>query len=212
MEELFTPVELELKKELENLQLPSPDLLQYYADTRKRIVWIDYEIDSSLLFVVKQILQWNREDVGIPKEKRKPICLLIFSPGGDLYAAFSCIDTILLSETPVITVNMGEASSAGLYILLSGEKRYCLPSATSVLHSGSAALQGTASQVDSSAQYYKAQLERMKNFVLSKTTIDPKLYKKKYDVDWYFNAEDCIKYGIVDEILTDLNSIIGVDI
>ena len=209
MNEYMQPVTLVIPKELENVQLPSPELLSYYTDMQRRIIWVDFEIDDRLLLIIKQILRWNQEDIGVPKEQRKPIHMLIFSPGGDLYLAFGCIDVMKLSVTPIITVNMGEASSAGLYLLLSGDKRYCLPNATSVLHSGSATLGGTASQVNSSAQYYKDQLNRMKNFVLERTTIDARTYKKRQDEDWYLSAEDQLKLGVVDGIVDSLAYIIG---
>lgn len=131
---------IEVPANVENLLLPDPGLLVYYHEKQHRTLWIDDFINEGLLFTVKQILNWNREDAGIPIEQRQPIHMLIFSPGGELDFAFSLIDAIRMSKTPVVTVNMGNAMSAGLYILLAGHKRYAMPSSIAMLHSGSALL------------------------------------------------------------------------
>jgi len=206
---MYNEVSIAIPQNIENLQLPSPELLSYYKDIQRRVIWVDFEIDEGLMETVKQILRWNHEDRNVPKDQRKPIHMLIYSPDGDLEATFSCVDVMMMSETPIITINMGNALSGGMCLLLAGQKRYCLPSATAMLHSGSAVFGGTASQVSSVTQYYKVQLERMKKFVMSRTTIDARTYNKRKDEDWYFTAEDQIKYGIVDEIANSICNVIG---
>ena len=49
----------------------------------------------------------------------------------------------------------------------------------------------------------------MKNFVLGRTAIDARTYKKRQDDDWYLSAEDQLKYGVVDGIVGDISGIIG---
>lgn len=68
---------------IENLSLPNPELLQFYKDVENRIIWIEGEIDESLFEASKLIMGWNREDRDIKPEDRKPIKILINSPGGD---------------------------------------------------------------------------------------------------------------------------------
>ena len=67
-------------RSVENLQLPNPELLQFYQDEKDRTIWIEGEIDESLFEVSKLILKYNKEDKGIPVEQRTPIKLLIFEP------------------------------------------------------------------------------------------------------------------------------------
>lgn len=202
---------IHIPSQLENLQLPSPELLTYYTGIQRRILWIDDFIDESLLFQVKQILNWNCEDVGKSIEQRQPIRLLIFSPGGELDPAFSLIDAIRLSETPVTTINMGNAMSAGLYILLAGHKRYCLPHSIAMWHQGSSVLGGSAGQTLAAAQQYKSQLDRIKDYTLSRTKITPAQYKKRQEDDWYFDAKDQLKYGIVDAVVESMDKITCVE-
>ena len=47
----------------------------------------------------------------------------------------------------------------------------------------------------------------MRAFILSKTNITPKTYKKNEDKDWFLDANKQLEYGLVDAILTDFNEI-----
>ena len=199
---------VELPESLENLKLPSPQLLAHYRDLRDRIVWVDAPIDESLMETVKQILAWNREDRGVPKAERKPIRMLVNSPGGDLDATLSCFDVMLASETPITTVNMGNAMSGGLLLLIAGEKRYCLKNSTALLHNGSTSIGGTASQAKATMDYYKSQLATLTQIILDRTAIDAKLYKKRQNDEWYFSGQDQVKYGIVDEMVQCANQLL----
>ena len=62
-----------LDSELENLKLPNPELVEYYNDVEKREMWINYDIDDSLFDLTKKIYQYNKEDIGVPVDERKPI-------------------------------------------------------------------------------------------------------------------------------------------
>jgi len=200
---------LQIPENLENMKLPAPELLSYYNDLDKRTIWIEHEIDQGVLEIAKKILQWNREDKDIPVDERTPIRLLIMSPGGELVSALSLINTMELSKTPIYTYSMGETSSAALYILLAGHKRYALKDTTSVLHKGSAVFGGIANQIDSSVGWYKVQLSRLKDYVLAKTTLDTRTYKKRQDDDWYLTVDEMLKYSFIDGVIEDIETIIG---
>ena len=204
----FEAIDLMMPQNLENLQLPAPELLTFYKDIENRTLWVDSEIDSGLMEAVKWILRWNQEDAGKPREVRKPIRMLINSPGGDLDVTLSCFDVMLASETPITTINMGNAMSGGLLLLIAGEKRYCLKNSTALLHNGSTSIGGTASQAKATMDYYKTQLATLTQIVLDRTTIDAKLYKKRQNDEWYFSSHDQMKYGIVDEIVQCMNQLL----
>jgi len=199
---------LQIPESLENMKLPAPELLGYYKDLDERIVWIDYEIDQSVVEVAKKILEWNREDSEITPENRKPIKLLLMSPGGDLVPALTLINIMELSKTPIYTYSMGETSSAALYILLAGNKRYALKNTTSVLHKGSAVFGGIANQVESSMAWYKAQLAYFKDYVLTRTTLSSQMYGKRQNDDWYLTVDEMLKYSFIDGVVENIDTII----
>ena len=98
---------LNIPHNLENLQLPDPELLTFYKGIKDRSFWIDNEIDDYSLEIARLILQWNKEDSDIEVENRLPIKLFFFSPGGDLDVNNTLIDVIKLSKTPIWGINMG---------------------------------------------------------------------------------------------------------
>lgn len=193
---------------VENLQLPNPELLQFYQDEKDRILWIEGEIDESLFEVSKLILKYNKEDKGVPIEQRSPIKLLIHSPGGNLDETLAFVALMGISKTPIWTINAGWAYSAAGLILMAGHKRFALPNTQCLIHSGSGGVGGSFEQAEAQMKNYKELVAKMREFILSKTTIDPKLFKKKNSSEWYISTEEMLVNGIVDEIVTDLDEIL----
>ena len=198
-----------IPEELENVKLPSPELLSFYENLQERVIWIDDEIGDQLLQYSKYILKWNMEDekAGIRVEDRKPIKLMIFSPGGSLYSCNHFVDIIELSKTPVWGINVGMAMSASFLILISCHKRLCTKNSVALIHQGSSGISGNAADVISSAKNYESQLNRLKDRVLEKTTIPSRLYNAKLKEDWYLDASEQLKYGIVETIVGDISEL-----
>lgn len=111
-------LDIAIPQNVENLQLPDPSLLQFYKNYDNRILWIDDEITTMTLEYAKMVMQWNFEDKqnNIPKNERKPIKVIFFSPGGDLEVNNCLVDTLSLSDTKVIGINVGMAASSGCFI------------------------------------------------------------------------------------------------
>lgn len=210
MEENVQVLDILLPKELDNFKLPSPELLDLYADRKNRIIYIDYDIDESLLRDVgRQIIEYNRSDRGKPVKERTPIVILINSGGGCLDSTYATIAIMETSKTPIITVNMNCAYSAAGLILMAGHKRYCMPRSQVLIHSGSAqGISGNYEDIQESTKSYKKMIEEMREFIVSKTKIDKSLMKKNQSKDWYLPTSEQIELGVVDEIVTDLDSIL----
>ncbi len=200
---------VEIPKAVENLNLPAPELITFYKNLENRVLWIDQDIDISLLEYSKYIMRWNKEDelASLSIESRVPIKLFIFTHGGEIDACFNLLDICALSKTPIITVNMGNAFSAGLLLLSIGHKRYTLSKASAMVHSGSGGFNGTYEQTKAQMDLYNKIVKMMENYVLERTKIDQKTFNKHKKDDWYLTAEEQVEYGIVDAIVTDLSQI-----
>ena len=205
MEEMM---KLMIPTNLENLQLPSPELLTYYRNLEDRVIWIDYGVDESILEVSKLIMYFNKEDRDVPVEQRKPIKLLLYSYGGDGQACFSLLDVIALSKTPVYTINMGVSMSAGLLILLAGHKRLCLKNSIALAHSGSGGTCGTYEQTEAQMKDYQRFVKTMRDYIIERTDIDSKTLNKYKSKEWYLYAEDQVKYRVVDKIIDNIDEIL----
>lgn len=181
--------------------LPDPDLLMFYKNLRRREIWLDESIGAKTLSVSRLIMDFNKQDEGIPVEERKPIKIFIYSYGGEVSACFNLIDTITTSKTPVYTYNMGVAMSAAFFILIAGHKRFATRFSTALIHSGTGGAKGTFEQTEAQMKDYKHSIEVIREYTLQKTKIDQKLFNKNKSVEWYIYSEDQLKYGIIDKII-----------
>lgn len=203
-------LDIAIPENVENMQLPSPELLTFYKNFEDRILWIDNEINDYSIEYAKYIMQWNRDDKsdGIKKEDRKPIKLLFFSPGGDLNVNNMLVDTIALSETKVIGINCGMAASAACFIYLSCHERLTLPNAQFLIHQGAGSFEGTYDIVVSAITNYQKEIENLGKFVLSRTNIPENVFYENFITNWYIDANEAIKYGLCSKIITSLDEII----
>ena len=203
-------VNVHIPGNVENLALPDPALLQFYRNSENRIIWLDTEISEDSLEYAKMIVQWNLEDKmsNIPPEERKPIKIVIFSPGGDLEVNNCLVDTIMLSQTKVIGINAGEAASSGCYIYLACHERLSFPNATFMIHQGAGSFNGTYEQVVAAIINYQRQIDELGEFVLSRTNIPDEVFAEHFSSDWYLSAEEALKYGITHRIVNSLDEIL----
>lgn len=203
-------VDVVVPKDVADMKLPAPELVDYYNDMHNRVIYVDYDIDNTLMREVgRQILEYNRVDKGKPSNERTPIVMLINSCGGDLSATYATIAIMETSITPIITVNMNEAYSAAGLLLMAGHKRYCMPRSQILIHSGSAqGIGGNYEDIQESTKSYKKMVEEMREFIVSKTSIDKALMKKNQSRDWYLDTSEQINLGCVDEVLADLDNIL----
>lgn len=201
-------LDIMLPENLENMQLPAPELVNYYRLAENRIFYVDFEIDMSILEIQKAIICINVADRNVPTEQRVPIKVFIDSVGGLLVESMSLASVMAMSKTPVITVNIGEAYSGGAILLLAGHKRYGLPYSKALLHTGSGSVGGTFEQTEQAQKNYKKQVAEMGEFILQRSGMDEKLYKKNKSKDWYLDAQEQINTGIIHEVVTDLDMIL----
>lgn len=184
------------------VNLTYPDIYEM-EDLEERRLYINDTIDSEVVdTIVYHIMRYNREDKGIEVKERKPIILYINSNGGSVSDGYAVIDAVVNSITPVYTVNQGYCYSMGFLIFLSGSKRYCMPSATFLMHDGSTMGWDSTAKMKDRMDFETKQVEEYtKKYIMSRTSIDEKLYDEKYRVEWYFYPTEAKKNGVVDYIV-----------
>ena len=197
-----------IPQSIENLSLPAPELVSFYRHYENRVYWVEGEIDESIMYLSKMIIDCNHEDKGKPVEERKPIKIFISSNGGLLDETMSLVRLIAISKTPVITINACYCYSAASLILIAGHKRYALPGTRCLFHSGSGGATGTFDQAQAAMEDYKKLVKQMQNYILSRTSIDSKLFNKKKAYDWYLNTDEMLERGVVDVIVEDIDEIL----
>lgn len=200
-------IAIDIPEELENMKLPSPELLTFYKEIERRVFWLLGPVDTSLYYLIQYIIQWNIEDKGTPVEKRTPIRIIIASGGGDLEVEKTLSSIIEMSETPVYGIAIGMCASAASMIYLSCHKRYALPNTTFVFHQGSCTdLGGTYQQVLAFMENYEKDIEAMAMFYKTHTSYPAELIDAKLESgDWYIDAYEALENGVTHEVIQNLN-------
>jgi ATP-dependent Clp protease protease subunit len=170
---------------------------------KKRMVFLWGQVDDkSAEDVTSQLLYLDAVDPG------KEIKFYINSPGGVVTAGMVIYDTMKLIKSPVITVCMGLCASMGSILLSGGEKgkRLIYPSGRVMIHQPSIGkLFGQASDIQIHAKEI-ARTKEMGARVLAENcskSVDELI--KDFDRDFWMNAEESVKYGIVDKIVKDID-------
>ncbi|MDO8514503.1 MAG: ATP-dependent Clp endopeptidase proteolytic subunit ClpP [bacterium] len=166
---------------------------------KERIVFLGGSIDSDVAnLVVAQFLFLASED---PK---KDISFYINSPGGQVSAGLAILDTMNHIQPNVSTVCVGMAASMAAVLLSAGEKgkRFALPNAEVMIHQPHGGAEGQAADIAITAKQILKLRERL-NKILAKNT-GQKLEKIATDVDrdFFMDAQESVKYGIVDKVLS----------
>ena len=169
-------------------------------------MWIDTEVDEGCLDIVKKIIDWNKEDVGV--ENPIPIKIFFFSPGGELDVNNALIDVITLSKTPIYGYNIGRCYSAAAYIFLSCHKRFGLANAQFVLHQGSGRFEGTYQEVLPQMMAYQAQIANLADFVAQRTGYSAEEVAENIISDWYIDTEEGLERGVYHEIVSNMNQLL----
>ena len=193
---------------VENMQLPAPELLNFYKALEDRVYWLSDEINTFTLELIQYILRWNKEDIGKPVEERKPIKILFFCNGGDLEVYRSIADIISLSQTPIYGIVIGTAYSAAGMIFLSCHKRFMLRSSVVLFHRGSGQISGGFNEVYAAMTEYHAQVEEMIEEVSQRTNYTREECEERMTTDWYVRADEALEHGVCDKIITNIEEIL----
>lgn len=202
-------MEIIIPESVDNMQLPAPELITFYKNLENRTIWLDDEVDDCSIEFGRYIINWNCEDIMEPVEKRKPIRIMIMSPGGSLEVNNALIDIIKMSKTPIYSYNMGTAASAACFIFMACHKRFSMPNATFLLHKGSAeGMGGTFDQLSQSMDEYKRQIKELTDFIMAHSKIPKATLNKNLKGEWYVTAKKAYEdYGFVDAIVTDIDEL-----
>jgi ATP-dependent Clp protease protease subunit len=165
---------------------------------KDRIIFLGEDVNPHTAnLVVAQMLFLEAED---PK---KDIIFYINSPGGHVYDGMAIYDTMQYVKCDVQTVGIGMQASMGAFLLSSGTKgkRFVLPSSTIMIHQPSSGTRGKVTDMEIDLKE-GLRLKKLLNEILAKNT-GQKLatIEKDVDRDYWMNAEEAKKYGLVDQVI-----------
>lgn len=178
------------------------DEVFYLKDLTQRKLFLNGPVtQDTVLDTVRHIMQFNREDAGIPPHLRRPILLYLCSRGGEEEPGYMLIDAILNSTTPVYTINLGLWYSMGFLIGLAGHKRFATKHARFLMHDGSSMVMESASKMQDIVEFQRKADERTKQYVLEHSKLTSEEYDAKTRVEWYLFADEAREMGFIDAII-----------
>jgi ATP-dependent Clp protease protease subunit len=166
---------------------------------KERVIFMVGQVEDYMAnLIVAQMLFLEAEN------PEKDIHLYINSPGGSVTAGMSIYDTMQFIKPDVSTICIGQACSMGALLLTGGTagKRYCLPHSRMMIHQPLGGFQGQASDIEIHAREILTIRERL-NKVLAHHTGQPMdVIARDTDRDNFMSGEDAVKYGLIDQVLT----------
>jgi ATP-dependent Clp protease protease subunit len=163
---------------------------------RERIVFITGEVEDHMAsLIVAQLLF-------LESENSQDISMYINSPGGVVTAGMAIHDTMQYIKPKVRTVCVGQAASMGSFLLAAGEPgmRVALPNARIMVHQPSGGARGMASDIEIQAKEILRIRSRMNDLYVKYTGQSLTDIEKALDRDTFLEAEEALKFGIVDKV------------
>ena len=157
----------------------------------------------------------------LSQKSREPIKLIINSPGGEAITALTLYDVIQISPAPVYTIGLGICASAAAILLASGKAghRYIFPHTKCCLHMMWRVVQEQRIEADDEEaekekekrdrqlEVFKKMQEEIISLIIKHCNKEDTQevrtrIRKELKSELWLNAEEAVKYGLVDQIIT----------
>jgi ATP-dependent Clp protease, protease subunit len=174
---------------------------KYFFENRAVYLWGEVN-DRSAKDVVNKLLLLDADKPG------EEIKFFINSPGGMVTSGMVMYDTMKMLKSPVSTICMGLAASMGSILLSGGTKgkRFIYPHGEVMIHQPSIGGHYQAVSVDLEIQAKQIKKTKEIGARILAENCDKKIEQiyKDFERDYWMDAEESVKYGIVDKIIDKL--------
>lgn len=154
---------------------------------------------NRILLELDNKLQSLKVDLG---DEYSPIIHLhLHTHGGDVFAAFSTINTMSSLKSKVYTYIDGYVASAGTIISCKGHKRFIGKYGYMMIHQLSGEMYGKFTEMEDSFTDYSDLMKLLKRYYKKYTKIPMKKIDEILKHDLSMSAEKCLEYGLIDQIL-----------
>ena len=168
--------------------------IYYYASVnRDSVVELNKKIGE---LESKSLTLGHNLDINPPELK-----IFINSGGGSITAGISSMDTILRCKVPVTTYVDGFCASAATFISVVGDYRFMSRNSYMLIHQLSSSLWGKYSEIEDEKKNLDLMMETIKNVYKEYTKVPMRKIDEILKHDLLWDANTCLKYGLVDEII-----------
>ncbi len=165
----------------------------------ERIIMLDTDFNPHMAAIINQQLMYLNQ-----VDQKRPIELIINSPGGCVVSGLSIYDTIKSLKCDVHTVAVGMAASMGAFMLTCGGKkghRKVTPNAQVMFHEVSAGTSGRVSDMEVRFEHTKHLNDKLHKMIAEATGKTFKSVKKLFEKDIWLEADEVVKFGAADAVL-----------
>ena len=166
---------------------------------KERVIFLVGPVtESTANLIVAQLLFLESENPD------KDIFFYINSPGGSVSAGLAVYDTMQFIKPDVSTLCVGQAASMGSLLLAAGDKdkRFILPNSRVMIHQPMGGYQGQATDIEIHAKEILYLRQRLNEILAQHSGKTVETIARDTERDFFMSAEDAVKYGIVDKVLT----------
>jgi ATP-dependent protease ClpP protease subunit len=174
---------------------PTSNEIYFYDDvTRQSIFNLNKQISdvSKTLSILQN--QYNLST-------NPTINLYVSSDGGEVFPALSSVDRIKNCKIPVDTYVEGLVASAATLISVVGRRRYISKNAFLLIHEVRSEFWGNFSEFQDENKNMELLMRCIKKIYLEHTKLKENELSDILKHDIYLDANDALKYGLVDEII-----------
>jgi ATP-dependent Clp protease, protease subunit len=166
---------------------------------KERVVFlVGVVTEATANLIVAQLLFLESENPD------KDIFFYINSPGGSVSAGLAVYDTMQFIKPDVSTLCVGQAASMGSLLLAAGDKdkRFILPNSRVMIHQPMGGFQGQATDIEIHAKEILYLRSRLNEILAKHSGKSVEVIARDTERDFFLGAEDAVKYGLVDKVLT----------
>jgi ATP-dependent Clp protease protease subunit len=162
-----------------------------------RLLWVAGPVNDNMSTVVQAQLMF------LDSNDNRDITMHIDSPGGSVKSGLSMVDVMEYIKSDIRTVNTGMAASMGSVLLGAGTKgkRSSLRHSTTMLHQSSGGFSGNIQDAEIDWQEWQKVNKELFALLGEYCGKKPEQVMKDATRDFWLNAEEAKKYGIIDEVI-----------
>ena len=149
----------------------------------------------------ENILKLNTALRSMQHEGFGNINLYIQSEGGDVYAGLSGMSHIKNSAIPVTTIVDGICASAATFMSIAGAQRHMFGCSEVLIHQIQTGTWGRYEDMKNDMENNTKLMKRLRKMYESYTSIPKKKLNELLTKEITLDANECVKFGIIDKII-----------
>jgi len=168
------------------------------------IYFYSYVGTSEVLQLNKRLRELNNDllrSAGLQDREPASMFLHINSFGGSIFDGLAAMDCILSCKVPIVTIIDGACASAATFLSVVGGRRLIPKHGFMLIHQLSAMTWGKYRELQDDHINFNKLMDTIKTIYAQYTKIPEEKIVEILDHDLWFDADKCLEYGLVDEIV-----------